>query len=289
MSQSFWGSVEIVWEVKGMSRSFWGSVEIVWEVQKRSKNREKNRTQPCSLYTQSIYHSATSRAVAAWVPVGCLVGQALVPSARLHGTYSLIQTVGSKLSSFRSVLSQISYCFWYIHFSILVNKTGAAISNTTEKLTKKFHFWTCGRKKIWCHDEFWRRSKSKFRQPCHASRSLSNWMKCYSTIRDNGIQTDKEIQNPVSEPKIAAHTPILFAVWIWDISHWWISKFWKKTEAGLWFNLIIFSDQSTYLSLILNSHLIQLAKLSKILQSHVTYIREHLCKISALYQHGARF
>ena len=33
-----------------------------------------------------------------------------------------------------------------------------------------------------------------------------------ATIRDNGIQTDKEIQNPVSEPKIAAHTPILFAV-----------------------------------------------------------------------------
>ena len=25
-------------------------------------------------------------------------------------------------------------------------------------------------------------------------------------------QTDKEIQNPVSEPKIAAHTPIHFAV-----------------------------------------------------------------------------
>ena len=32
------------------------------------------------------------------------------------------------------------------------------------------------------------------------------------TIRDTGIQTDKEIQNPVSEPKIAAHTPIRFAV-----------------------------------------------------------------------------
>jgi len=30
-----------------------------------------------------------------------------------------------------------------------------------------------------------------------------------STIRDNGIQTDKEIQNPVSEPKITAHTQIL--------------------------------------------------------------------------------
>jgi hypothetical protein len=33
----------------------------------------------------------------------------------------------------------------------------------------------------------------------------------FRTIRDNGIQTDKEIQNPVSEPKFAAHTPNLFA------------------------------------------------------------------------------
>jgi hypothetical protein len=42
--------------------------------------------------------------------------------------------------------------------------------------------------------------------------------KCYGvrwpdqyTIRDNGIQTDKEIQNPVSELKITTHTPNPFA------------------------------------------------------------------------------
>jgi hypothetical protein len=40
---------------------------------------------------------------------------------------------------------------------------------------------------------------------------LSTTVILLNTIRDNGIQTDKEIQNPVSEPKFAAHTPNLFA------------------------------------------------------------------------------
>jgi len=38
-----------------------------------------------------------------------------------------------------------------------------------------------GRKKSWCHYGFQRLLKSKFQQPCHASRGLSNWTKCYST------------------------------------------------------------------------------------------------------------
>ena len=45
-----------------------------------------------------------------------------------------------------------------------------------------------------------------------------------TTIRDNGIQMDKEIQNPVSEHKNNAHALNIFAIRNLYISHYWISK-----------------------------------------------------------------
>jgi hypothetical protein len=62
-----------------------------------------------------------------------------------------------------------------------------------------------------------------------------------TTIRDNGIQTDKEIQNPVSELKITTHTPNPFALWNSYISHWRISKIQKKRWPGLWSNFTVSS------------------------------------------------
>jgi hypothetical protein len=57
-----------------------------------------------------------------------------------------------------------------------------------------------------------------------ATQSIMASMKSVGTIRDNGIQTDKEIQNPVSEHKNNAHALIFFAIRNLYISHSLISK-----------------------------------------------------------------
>jgi len=64
-----------------------------------------------------------------------------------------------------------------------------------------------GRKKSWCHDVFQRLLKSKFWQPCHASRGLSNWTKCYSNL-ENCIQVlEYTLINAPSSPCFAFAFP----------------------------------------------------------------------------------
>jgi hypothetical protein len=54
---------------------------------------------------------------------------------------------------------------------------------------------------------------------CCAIRTAAVSIIAIHTIRDNGIQTDKEIQNPISEHKNNAHALNFFAIRNLYISH----------------------------------------------------------------------
>ena len=66
----------------------------------------------------------------------------------------------------------------YCGTSILVERAdAAAVTLCTKEFPLRLLQWS---KKTWCHDEFQRLLKSNFWQPCHASRGMLDWMKCYS-------------------------------------------------------------------------------------------------------------
>jgi len=82
-------------------------------------------------------------------------------------------------------------------------------TNSSSDIGGYWCLWTCSRERS--------SSGGVSKRPLQPN-NLNKLSSCF-TIRDNGIQTDKEIQNSVSEHKNTAHAPNFFALRNLYISH----------------------------------------------------------------------